>query len=283
MSCRNCEYNITEVAQFCQSCGAKVIRDRITVKGLKNDFFNHFLGLDNIFFRTIKMMFIAPDTVSDEYISGTRKMFIQPFAFLAISMTIATIIYNSFSNQYAEMNSSMQSESFYKKTFDMTQKGKPEAYYDSLEYDLEFKKYRDGQLKMSKNIQNWILKYFNIFVVLCLPFYTFIAYLVFGKKRFNYGEHLVINSYLLGFGMMLVAILFLLGIFLHPALYYLGGFVVMFYYTLVYSRLCEISWGKSIVKFLKFIGILVLTIVIITILALIGGFIKGYMSAALST
>ncbi|WP_298318988.1 DUF3667 domain-containing protein [uncultured Aquimarina sp.] len=278
MNCKNCEYNLTETAQFCQSCGAKVVQDRITVKKLRKDFFNDVLGWDNAYFKTFKTFLIAPNEVALQYISGTRKRFIQPFTFLAIGMAIATFVFNSFSEEYVNVSSSIQDETFYKQLFNFVElqnKENPADYVGSEEYNAKYVIYRDNQIETNKNVQKTILKYFNIMVFLSLPIYTYIAFIVFGRKRFNYGEHLVINAYIQGFTMVFSVVFFFSGILVQPYFYFLSLPLAIFYYLFTYKKLYNTSWGVSILKFLKFLVILFITIIGLMIL----GFVLGFLGA----
>ncbi|WP_299600863.1 DUF3667 domain-containing protein [uncultured Aquimarina sp.] len=266
MSCRNCSYLISENSDYCQSCGAKVIRERITFKGLKSDFFSNVLGLDNLFIRTLIGIVTSPQKVISEYISGTRKKYMNPFAFLVIGTAVATFTFNFFSEKYIELMLSAQNEAMYETIFSITQ---PELDKESAAYQEQFLQYKQEQHEINKGTQNFMLKYFNFIAFLMIPFYALLSFLVFGKKKYNYGEHLVINSYLLGLALFSGTLFFLLGLITSPYIYMVSSLVVIFYYSYTYKKLGDYSIGQIFLKFLKFIAVLILLSITFGILIII--------------
>ena len=65
MSCKNCGLALTEETNFCNSCGAKVIRNRLTLKNLLQHAVEEFLSIDNKFLITITHLFTRPEAVID--------------------------------------------------------------------------------------------------------------------------------------------------------------------------------------------------------------------------
>jgi len=256
MECKNCSHPLESTSKYCNNCGARVIPYRITAKILRKEFFNNVLGLDNIYFKTLKIFFKHPETVVKSYIEGTRKKFIPPLTFLVISVGLITFMLNTFSGQYMAMSSSMVNASSYEGFFNSMErlnKNKSESYFTSEEYKMKSKKYVEDQMKFMKTYNEWLLKYFNIFMLVMLSFYSYLAMLTYGKTRFNYGEHLVINSYINGFTMITGILFFGLSFLVGPKLYMLSTLFVGFYYMLTYKRLYELSWKKSFLKLLKFL------------------------------
>jgi predicted amidophosphoribosyltransferase len=97
MNCKNCNSKLSENNNFCSECGAKIVKERITVKRLLSSFFNA-LGWDSNFFITLRSLLSNPQSVLKEYISGTRKKYTNPFTFFAISLTISLFVYNQYSD-----------------------------------------------------------------------------------------------------------------------------------------------------------------------------------------
>jgi len=93
MLCKNCETNLNEKSDFCHLCGAKVIRNRLTLKNLLNDFSEQFLNYDNKFLLTFIHLFTKPEIVIDGYINGTRKKYVNVISYFAIALTITGLEY----------------------------------------------------------------------------------------------------------------------------------------------------------------------------------------------
>ena len=71
--CRNCLKNLPPNAAFCDSCGGKIIKNRITFKNLLEDFNDRFLSIDGAFPKTFLALFTKPEDVIGGYINGVRK------------------------------------------------------------------------------------------------------------------------------------------------------------------------------------------------------------------
>ncbi|WP_298539293.1 DUF3667 domain-containing protein [uncultured Aquimarina sp.] len=267
MTCRNCEYNITETARFCQSCGAKVVTERLTVKKIFLEFLNKVFGWDNTYLRTLRTMTVAPYVVVKDYIDGIRKKFMPPFTFLLIGLTAATLVFNAFSDKYTEFSTDMFGEGFYRIQYETAKEKDNSLKKIEKENEQEtFEDFKIKEIEKQKKTQGKILKYFNLFAFLLIPMYTFISYLVFGRKKYNYAEHLVINCYIQGFSMIATTLLFIAALVIHPYIFSSGVLIAIFYYSFTYKRLCGLTLGKTLWKFVKFLLILVTAFITITLL-----------------
>ena len=74
MNCKNCKSVLNQKNIFCNECGAKIIKERITVKSLFSNLLNA-LGWDNNFFITLRFLLLKPQIIIKEYINGTRKKY----------------------------------------------------------------------------------------------------------------------------------------------------------------------------------------------------------------
>ncbi|PCJ95430.1 MAG: hypothetical protein COA50_09505 [Flavobacteriaceae bacterium] len=255
MNCKNCKQQITSDIKFCKDCGAKVVQKRITVFSLFTDAFQNVFGWDNKFFFTVKTLIKAPNQIFLEYIDGTRKKYMNPIAFLLIGVGISIFLFNMFTDDFLNLSRDMSTAQL---EFMAENIGGP---YESAEYRAE-------QLVQSLQIQTYILKYFNLITFLSLPIYTFMAFLVY-RKPYNYGEHLVINTYILGLGFLFTAIFFALSVLINPIFYYLTLFMQFLYYTYAYGKLYKLNIPESILKIFKFLGILIGLCIIAMILVVI--------------
>ena len=68
MNCKNCDTLLKEQDDFCNSCGAKVIRNRLTVRNLFEHFSETFFNYDNKLLRTFTTLFTKPEVVIEGYI-----------------------------------------------------------------------------------------------------------------------------------------------------------------------------------------------------------------------
>lgn len=268
LNCKNCSTSLPNDTYFCNICGGKVIVQRITLKGLAEDFSNNVLGLDNRFFFTLKKLIISPHLVFQEYLNGTRKRYMNPFAILGLTTAIAIFLFNFFADEYLALNveSNQQSVSM---MANMMEK--------QLGENFDREAYEKENLELITNASSFMLKYFNLLVILFMPIYTYMAFLVY-RKPYNYAEHLIINSYIQSISFIVTSIVFTVSVFTDPSVYLLTIFFLIFYYTYAYGKLYHLSVAESILKLLIFIGTLIISIIAIAVLSFALGVTIKYLS-----
>ena len=269
MKCKNCHSEISESSEYCPNCGAKIVRNRITLKTLFNDFLNNYVGWDNKFFKTLINLIIKPHIVVSEYLDGVRKRYVAPLVFVAFGAALSMILFNSYSEVYLETSQNVNNLQF---EFIMEMSG------IDIENDEVYAKEYEKMNKNTEESQKMILKYFNIFTFLLLPFYALISFLVFGWKKITYGEHLVINCYIQGLSFFFTISLFIIGLFTSPKILYFTLLINIFYYLFVYGKLLKLSFLNIILKILKFM----LVILGFFLIIIISGIIVGILIAILS-
>jgi len=266
MTCKNCHAELSEISKFCNSCGAKVVTKRITAKNLLSDIFQNAFGWDNKYFSTIRSLIIRPGELLREYLGGTRKKYVNPFTFLVIGMTLAVFTFNSFEDRYIENNMNFQTKQM---------KWQSQWMNENLGVPLPSEVVKKEQLAGVERSTKFILKYFNILVVLTLPLYTLLAFLVY-RKPYNYGEHIVINCYIQGVSFISISGLFLISLVTHPLVYLLNSLLLLIFYAYAYGKLYKLSVGQSIFKVFLFLAILIAVSVAIMIVGFLVGMAVAY-------
>jgi len=266
MKCKNCKSELTANDSFCNICGAKIVNDRITIKSLFSNFLFS-LGWDSNFFITLRFLLYKPQTVLKEYINGTRKKYTNPFTFFAISLAFSLFVFNQYSEQFIQMST----------TPDLQQVEKTDntSFSDNSNENrgLKILGY-NSQAEFQKAIVVFQLKYYNLMSFLYLPFFTLMAFFVF-RKPYNYGEHLVINTYILSITTFLGVLLFIFSLLTKINILFYATFFTFLYFFYLYKKLYELSFGRLLLKILKFLGVLL----IFFILSLIIGGIIGFVLA----
>lgn len=230
-------------ANFCHSCGGKVVTNRITFRRIVKDMLRNILGLDNTYLRTLKGMLVSPQLVLSDYMNGVRKRYFPPFGFFAIGAALALFAFQQFSEDYIAIS-----------------QGINESQFEVIDQTLEPDKKMDQQiiqesLEDSEEIQRTILRYFNFFSFLLLPVYALMGFIVY-RKPYNFGEHLVANAYMQGITFFFTLIFFLLSLVIDPSLYMISMIFVMGYYTYAYGKWYKLSFGRSLIKLLLFLLVL---------------------------
>ncbi len=266
MTCKNCENVLEDDALFCERCGAKVVKHRITFTLLLQELFASF-GWDSLYFSTLKKMVFTPQVVLQGYLDGARKKFVNPFAYLAVGAALSLIIFNFFSKEFVDVNNSFNIST--KNTW----KEKAEMDISKLKNvsEQEVKKLKQEQkdaqmaLKFGDAYFDIFVRYFNIISFLFIPFYALISHLTFRKPN-NYGEHIVINSYLQGTTMYISILFFLLAMLISPKLYPFSTIAFILYYLFAFNKLYKLNFKQTLLKFLRFCIVCILVFLTIAIL-----------------
>ena len=254
MLCKNCHIEISTSNNFCSNCGAKVVKERITVKGLLVDFLNEFFGWDNKYLNTLILMVKSPDVVLGEYVDGVRKKYVSPFVFIAIGAALATLCYNLFVDEYLEMSRAFNSKEL-------------ELFNSNMDFgDKTQAEYIEEQVKINNMVQNFMLKYFNIITFLFVPFYGFISYLVY-RKPYNYGEHLIFTCYVQGTLFISSIVLFVSSLLISPYVFSLNIPLAVLFYLYAYGKLYKLSVGQSLGKLMVFIGVMAVASILMLLIA----------------
>ena len=92
MECKNCLKSQPYDFNFCPECGAKVIRNRLTLKNLGQDIVQRVFDLDNTFIKTFRDLTIRPDKVIDSYVQGIRRKYLNPIGYFGIALTLSGLL-----------------------------------------------------------------------------------------------------------------------------------------------------------------------------------------------
>lgn len=175
MNCKNCDIALKNSQNYCDECGAKVIRKRLTFRNLFEHISETFFNYDNKLLRTFIELFTSPENVIVGYIEGVRKKYVNVISYFGISLTLAGIqffLITTFFSDALELNF-----------------GFPEALENSAAQKNN--PFLSSDADEMGNIQ-------SISYIVAVPFSAFatwVVYSIFGDKRYNFTEHLVINLY----------------------------------------------------------------------------------------
>jgi len=250
MNCKNCHTKLSVESDFCNSCGAKVIRNRLSFRNLFEHISETFFNYDNKLLRTFVDLFKRPEIVIGGYINGLRMRYVNPISYFALAITLSGL-YILILNKFF-----------------------PEA--------LDFSVFAvEGQEELQRQNVSFVQEYMSVFMMLYVPIYALMARLSFiGLKQYNYTELIVVFMYWQSQTSILSAITILIGAILGIS----NGMVslclipfMLFYAAYILKRLYRLTFGQLILRTLLFFVVLgVVSIIIIIIVAIIM-FITGDM------
>ena len=257
MNCKNCDGLISLSISYCPNCGAKIIRNRLTIKNLFGSFVAQFLNYDNKFFQTFINLFRKPEDVIGSYINGTRKKYVNVISYFAIAITVAG--FQMF---------------FINKFF-------PEALDTSF---MESWPGQKGQAEFQKKNLSFTQEYQSILMMLYVPIYALMGKITFlGIKKFNYTELLVVFMYTQAQTSIAGAIIAIVAIFLGANFLMLGFLMIplmIFYSAFCLKRLYNMEIGAFLIRCLLFFAILFIAFLILGIIMAVLMFINGDMQSA---
>lgn len=165
MTCKNCEARLRTDFLYCPACGAKVIRNRITVKNLWVDFLERYFNLDNTFIRTFVHLFTKPEVVIEGYLQGIRRKYLNPISYIGIALTLSGIIVFLMARSIDFME------------FDAFETGASTVYQEKL--------------------MGFILDYNALIFLIYIPLMSISGWLCFDQKKYNFAERMIIFMYTL--------------------------------------------------------------------------------------
>ena len=241
--CKNCSNAFNE--NFCNRCGQKSSVRRVDYDYVISEVAEGVFQLEKGWLYTIKELFIRPGKSIKKYLQGERIQFAKPIPFILLTSALYVFIAYLF-------NIPTFTEDFVSGI---------KNYGDDSSRGID---------KSTETILHWFTSNHAYAVLITLPFFSLGTYLAFKKCRYNYFEHLIINTFIAG-QQMVIYILFSPLILINK---YLDGMVFIvgtLFCVMAFYQLFEIK--NAINKTLRIILVYVLFIIIITILLLANFFI----------
>lgn len=261
MNCRNCNKSLYDTQNYCDKCGSKIIKNRLTPKVLAYQVNEQFLSIDNKFLKTFLDLFRKPERVINDYIAGTRKKYIDVLQYFAIALTLVGI-------QVFLLNSFFKSE--LESTFDLLK-------------SMDSSASEDNPFKMDFESFDQINKYQSITYILTIPLYAVASWLtnfiIKPKFSYNFTEHLVLNIYYYAQVIIITALLSI--IFLCFGLNYLiisGVVSALTFIYLLYTlkRVFELDFWNAVAYFMLVMVAFGIIGLVLGIIILVFGFLYNY-------
>lgn len=158
---------------YCNQCGEYLLPARFSFKNILLSIPDIFFDLESGLFYTLKLMIIRPHIAVSNFLSGDRSRHIKPLKLVLFMSGLYALLFISFNIQGTE------------------------TMYEGLVNE-----------KSAKFLDEQYVKLQSIINVIALPFLSFLTWLFFLKKGLYYGEHLMMNSFIVGTVLFINILLF---------------------------------------------------------------------------
>ncbi len=88
--CKNCERPLIPGRRYCADCGQKAATPRLTLHEIGHETLRALLHVDRSVLSLIRALALRPGRVALDYVSGRRKRYYGPFAFLIVTVALAS-------------------------------------------------------------------------------------------------------------------------------------------------------------------------------------------------
>lgn len=286
--CPNCETYLKSTDAYCPNCGQKRMSHHdYSFRHMIQESFLDYFHLDSTFSRSLKPLLFNPGYLTNEYLSGRRAKYVQPFKmFLVVSLIYFLVL-------PLEMPKLLESKEVKKEPIPTVQenpnritKGEPNEINLSMrDEDLNLEptdtvkkfveqfgmnvyiryKYPDAnflerylikkalRIKLSETPFSEVIRHnASKLIFLLIPVAAFLFRLLYLKRRKLYFDHLIFSLHFHTALFLLFIFLLLLEI-LFTIPFYLVPLVVMVYLFMAMKRVYKQSFGKTLLKLLLFL------------------------------
>lgn len=200
---------------YCNNCGQKAGVERFTLKHLPGEFLHGFFHVHGGLIYTIKELFIRPGVTLRGYISGKRVDYFNPFTFLVLISIAGGFVYKW--------------------------SGVPDHMNENF-------------LASGETIR-FTGKYFSYRMLLTIPAYALMCSIIYRSFKYNFAEHLIINTFLISQSMVLMVFWMLIGSLVHRGnlvfeILYISAFIsFILFQVVVYFRI--FNTGKTFLSLIN--------------------------------
>jgi Protein of unknown function (DUF3667) len=199
-TCKNCNHYFD--GDFCCNCGQSAHVEKIDAAYFLHDIPHSIFHVDKGFFYTLGKLFVNPGIALKDYLSGKRVKHFRPFAFVLIMSSLCTLLIKGVNHLI----------------------------------NLRFKKEHPGtDIDFGNSL---FVKYPSLLIFMMIPVLSFITWIFFRKRPYNYWEHFLVNTYLSSYLNIFLLLISLFQLFR----YYIAGsysiniIIFMFFFMAYYGH-----------------------------------------------
>lgn len=171
-TCKNCNHSFE--GNFCNNCGQTANTHEINFKSIVHEIQHSIFHIDKGILYTTKELFQRPGQTIRDYLNGKRVKHFKPFAYIFILSTIYVLL-TRLSHKSTFLTDFL--EGFYSGTTDDKSK---------------------NDLGLVGEIVQWMSSHYAYTTLLIIPIISFASYICFFRTKYNYFQHLILNSFVAG-------------------------------------------------------------------------------------
>ena len=103
VDCLNCGHPLELSDKYCPNCSQANSTKKLTLVDFFEEFLANYLSYDSKLWRTLAALLLRPGKITNEYISGKRLSYTNPFRFL-LSLAIIYFLIISFNSEFESFN-----------------------------------------------------------------------------------------------------------------------------------------------------------------------------------
>jgi hypothetical protein len=142
---------------YCFNCGQQADKERFTLKNISREFIHGFYHVNSGFGYTVKELFVHPGNMLRGYIAGKRVGYLNPFTYLVLISLVGGFLY---------------------------------ARTGIMGHISELFPASGGTIDLTR-------EHFNYRLLLTIPSYAVVCWILFRSFHLNLAEHLIINTFLI--------------------------------------------------------------------------------------
>jgi len=219
-NCKNCELTLQSDYFHCPKCGQKTNLHRLGFHELFHETVHYFTHADKGLLQLIRDLAVKNGKVASEFLNGKRKKYYPPLTFFFLVIAINLFV-STKTNDHVNVNIEEKYPEVTQIT-DPVQREKWTHVYEKREQGVSF---------INNNI--------NTISMVSLPIISFVFFLFYFRRSYNYFEHLVAGMYMFGFYTLLVILISALGYLMHVNENIVYGICLslqLIYYTIYYGN-----------------------------------------------
>lgn len=228
MNCKNCNSEVN--SKYCPNCGQPIELKRIDGHYIKHEIV-HVLHLEKGFFYTIKELMIRPGKSVREFISENRNRLVKPIIFIIVASLIYSLSLSFFHFEDAIVS------------------------------------YSENNLSTKVKIYQWIQGHYGYANIMMGIFIALWIKLFFRKQPFNIYEILILLCFVMGMGMLILAVFGMIEGLTHLKVLKFGSVLLLFYIPWAigqfYDKRKIFNYIKALFAYL--LGLITFTLVVTVI------------------